>query len=264
MKLGVNTVLFKDYSLREAFAAIQKAGYDGVELSAIAGMCEHLVLDDWQSQTRQILALSKQYNLELLSMEAATLDEGRLDKAFRAAQAMDMPIVNVGPGGKAGDAQSLLETIATLKARAELAEKYGVALCVKAHVGNAVHDTETTLQAMSAISSGSFGIDMDPSHVFRAGEKPEEAFPRVAPRVKHVHIRDCPGGGPSPGAPAQQACGRGQINLFGYIKAMADSGYKGPVCLEVIGPALGYADAAIIAAESYGYMNACMKKLGAR
>ena len=264
MKLGVNTVLFKDYSAREAFAAIKKAGYDGVELSAIAGMCEHLVLDDWQSQSAHMLALSKQYGLELLSMEAATLDEGRLDKAFRAAQAMGMQVVNVGPGGKAGDEQSLQATIATLKARAELAAKYGVVLCVKAHVGNAIHDTPTTLRAMEAISTGGFGIDMDPSHVYRAGEKPEEAFPKVASRVNHVHIRDCPDGGPSPGTPAQQACGRGQINLFGYIKAMADAGYAGPVCLEVIGPALSYADAAVIAAESFGYMNACMKKLGVR
>ena len=265
MKLGVNTVLFKDFSLREAFAAIQKAGYDGVELSAISGMCEHLVLDDChKAQIHHILALSKQYGLELLSMEAATLDAERLDLAFAAAQALGIPVVNVGPGGKAGDEQSLLEAIETLKSRAEAAEKYGVALCVKAHVGCAIFDTPTTLRAMGAISSGGFGIDMDPSHVYRAGEKPEEAFAAVAAGVKHVHIRDCPGGGPSPGTPAQQACGRGQINLPGYIKAMADAGYDGPVCLEVIGPALSYADAAIIAAESYGYMNACMKQIGIR
>ena len=262
MKLGVNTVLFKDFSLREAFAAIKKAGYDGVELSAIAGMCEHLVLDDWASESPRILALSKQYGLELLSMEAATLDGARLEKAFRAAQAMGIPVVNVGPGGKKDDEQSLLDSISTLKSRAELAERFGVSLCVKAHVGNAIHDTPTTLRAMDGISSGGFGIDMDPSHVYRAGENPEEAFAKVAPRVKHVHIRDCPDRGPSPGTPAQQACGRGQINLFGYFQAMADAGYDGPVCLEVIGPALSYAEAAIIAAESYGYMNACMKKTG--
>ena len=262
MKLGVNTVLFKDFSIREAFAAIKKAGYDGVELSAIAGMCEHLVLDDWQRQAALVLALLRQYGLEPLSMEAATLDEERLDKAFRAAQAIGIPVVNVGPGGKKDDEQTLLASIATLKARAEQAEKYGVLLCVKAHVGNAIHNTDTTLRAMDAIPSAGFGIDMDPSHVFRAGEKPEEAFSKVASRVKHVHIRDCPDTGPSPGTPAQQACGRGQINLFGYFESMAAAGYDGPVCLEVIGPALSYSDAAIIAAESLGYMNACMKKIG--
>lgn len=262
MKIGVNTVLFKDFSLRETFAAVQKAGYDGVELSAIQGMCEHLVLDNWQAQAAEILALSKQYSLGLLSMEAATLDECRLEKAFAAAQALGIPVVNVGPGGKMDDEETLVSSIATLKARAGLAAQYNVAVCVKAHVGCAIFNTQTTLQAMNEIASESFGIDMDPSHVFRAGEKPEEAFPQVASRVKHVHIRDCPGSGPSPGTPAQQACGRGQIDLYGYFKAMADAGYDGPVCLEVIGPAQSYADAAIIAAESRGYMNACMKMAG--
>ena len=54
LKLGVNTVLFKPFSVVEAMKAIKLAGYDGVELSAIAGMCEHLVLDDWQNCAPEI------------------------------------------------------------------------------------------------------------------------------------------------------------------------------------------------------------------
>jgi len=264
MKLGVNTVLFKDFSLREVFAAVQKAGYDGVELSAIAGMCEHLVLDNWQAQVAEILSLSKQYRLQLLSMEATTLDAARLEKAFAAAQALGIPVVNVGPGGKSGDEATLTESIANLKERSATAAKYGVTLCVKAHVGQAIYNTPTTLRAMRDIPDPYFGIDMDPSHVFRAGEKPEAALPEVVSRVKHIHIRDCPDLGPSPGSPPMQTCGRGMIDLHGYFKALVDAKYTGPVCLEVIGPALSYTDAAIIAAESFGYMNACLKKLGAR
>ncbi len=264
MKLGVNTVLFKDFSLREAFAAIKKAGYDGVELSAIQGMCEHLVLDDWRAQTAEIPALAKQYGLSLLSMEVASLDAERLEKAFAAAAALDIPVVNVGPGGKMDDDNSLAESIATLRARAADAARHGVALCCKAHVGAAIYSTPTTLRAMREIAGESFGIDMDPSHIFRAGEKPEEALSKVLSRVKHIHIRDCPDGGPSPGSPAQQVCGRGKIDLYGYFSALAKAKYEGPVCLEVIGPAQSYADAAMIAAESYGYMNACLKALGVR
>ncbi len=61
-----------------------------------------------------------------------------------------------------------------------------------------------------------------------------------------------------------QACGRGDINLPGYFKAMVDARYNGPVCLEVIGPEQDMVAASIIAAESYGYMNACLKLIGAR
>jgi sugar phosphate isomerase/epimerase len=87
----------------------------------------------------------------------------------------------------------------------------------------------------------------------------------VLSRVKHVHIRDCKGRGPSPGAPCDQACGRGDIDLFGYCKAMVDGSYNGPVCLEVIGAGqYELAQRAVIAAESYGYLNACLKRLKAR
>ena len=45
---------------------------------------------------------------------------------------------------------------------------------------------------------------------------------------------------------------------------MVDANYNGPVSLEVIGPDQSYLDATKIAAESYGYLNAILKSLGAR
>jgi sugar phosphate isomerase/epimerase len=264
IQLGVNTVLFKAFSFREAARAVRLAGYDGVEVSAIQGMCEHLDPVNWKAQKSLILEAAEEFGLKLLSAEVASLDRARLEHAFEAAQALGIPIVNVGPGGKTGDEATLRESIATLKSLSQLAAGYGVTLCCKAHVGAAIHNTETTLRAMAEIPGPGFGIDMDPSHVYRAGEDPEGALPPVLSRTKHVHIRDCKGRGPGPGEPALQACGRGDIDLFGYFKAMTDGGYDGPVCLEVIGPEQSMAEASIIAAESYGYMNACLKKLGAR
>jgi sugar phosphate isomerase/epimerase len=132
-------------------------------------------------------------------------------------------------------------------------------------VGASIFNTPTTLAAMQKTSSPAFGIDMDPSHIWRAGEEPAEALKPVLSRTKHIHIRDCLGKGPGPGTPQNQACGRGDIDLFAYCKAMVEGGYSGPVCLEVIGAGeLGLAEVAIIAAESCGYLNACLKALGAR
>lgn len=264
MKLGVNTVLFKCVDVKTAMKAIKLAGYDGVELSAIQNMCEHLVLDAWETQAPLVKAAAKEAGVELLSMEVASLDEDRLTKAFAAAQYLGIPVVNVGPGGKSDVEEDLVASIETLTARAELAAKYGVKLCCKAHVGAAIYSTPTTLRAMEEIQLDSFGVDMDPSHIHRAGEKPEEALAQVVSRMGHVHIRDCKGPGPSPGAPAEQACGRGEINLVGYFKALVDAGYEGPVCLEVIGPELTVQQAQAIASESYGYMNAILKGMGAR
>ncbi|NLD88663.1 MAG: sugar phosphate isomerase/epimerase [Clostridiales bacterium] len=264
IKLGVNSVLYKAFPFAEAARAIKLAGYDGLEISAIKGMCEHLYLDDWRSQKDEILSVMEETGLEMLACEVASRDKERLEQAFEAAAALGIPVINIGPGGKSDIPEDLEENIIILDELSALAGNYGVTLCVKAHVGAAIYNTPTTLATMERISRPSFGIDMDPSHIYRARENPQEALPAVISRVRHIHIRDCKGRGPSPGLPAMQACGRGDIDLYGYFKAMTDANYSGPVCLEVIGPELTMVEAQTVASESYGYMNAILKMLGAR
>jgi len=265
IKLGVNTVLFAGLDFETAMRHIAWAGYDGAEVSAIKGMCEHLELDRWPQQANEIRKLASDLGLELLAMEEGALDEERLAKAFEAAEALGIPVVNIGPGGTYGNEDDFERQTDLMAKMADRAAAHGVTLCVKAHVGACICNTPTTLRAMAKIPSPGFGIDMDPSHIHRGGEQPEDALPQVLGRVRHVHIRDCKGRGPSPGEPSNQACGRGDINLHAYFKAMVDGGYDGPVCLEVIGAGeYELSQRAIVAAESYGYMNACLKALGAR
>ncbi|WEG11061.1 sugar phosphate isomerase/epimerase [Pullulanibacillus sp. KACC 23026] len=265
IKLGANSVLFRDFDFATAAKHIALCGYDGVEIAAIKGMCEHLVLDNWKRQVSELRAIRDETGLAFLSMEVASLDEDRLTKAFEAGAELGIPVINVGPGGKSGVEEDLNHSIETLHHLAKKAESYGVTLCVKAHFGNAIHNTATTLQAMNRISSPAFGVDMDPSHIYRSNEDPESALPKILNRVKHIHIRDCKGRTKGPGEIQNQACGRGDINLFAYCQAMVEGNYSGPVCLEVIGANNhSLAEVSIIAAESYGYLNACLKALDAR
>jgi sugar phosphate isomerase/epimerase len=265
MKLGANSVLFGGHDLETAFKYLALAGYDGIELSAIDGMSEHLVLDRWQELAAEIKRLSQEYNLELLAMENPPHDPDRMEKAFQAAIEIGIPIINCGPGGKTGDEASLQQSIDSLGKLSQRAEHYGVILCVKAHVGAAIWNTPTTLKVMEAINSPAFGIDMDPSHIYRAGENPVEALGAVVQRVKHIHIRDCKGRQQNPGKPEMQANGRGDIDLLGYIRVLHQAGYTGPVDLEVIGAkAYDVTQCSIIAAESRGHMQACLQACAAR
>lgn len=265
MKLGANSVLFGGHDLETAFKYIALSGYDGIELSAIDGMSEHLVLDRWREIAPEIKRLAQSYNLELLAMEQPSRDPAKMEQAMQAAAAIGIPIINCGPGGKTGEAGSLEQSIDELDKLVQLAERYGVTLCVKAHVGQAVFNTLTTLQVMEAISSPNFGIDMDPSHIYRANENPVEAIAAVVSRVKHVHIRDCKGRQQGPGKPEMQANGRGDIDLVGYVRVLHENGYTGPLDLEIIG-AKEYSveQCCVIAAESRGHMQACLQACGAR
>jgi sugar phosphate isomerase/epimerase len=265
IKLGVNSVLFGGYDFATAAKYVKMAGYDGIEISAIAGMCEHLRLDQWKSQASELKQIVSDNGLEFLSMEEAALDEDRLMNAFEAGAEIGIPVVNIGPGG-ASDVEEDFERQTDMMIKmAERAAEFGVTLCCKAHVGASIYNTPTTLRAVHKVNNPAFGVDMDPSHIHRGGETPADALKQVLPWVKHIHIRDCKGPGPSPGAPPDQACGRGDIDLMAYCKVMVDGGYSGPVCLEVIGAnQMELPDVSIIAAESYGYLNACLKALGAR
>lgn len=265
IKLGVNSVLFGGYDFATAAKWIAVSGYDGVEISAIKGMCEHLDLDRWREQAADLRQIVADNGLEFLSMEVAALEEDRLKQAFEAGAEMGIPVINVGPGGKSDVEEDFQRQTDILQQRAELAESYGVTLCCKAHVGGCIYNTPTTLRAMEKITSPGFGVDMDPSHIHRAGENPAEALGQVISRVRHIHIRDCLGAGPSPGPARDQACGRGDIDLMAYCKVMVEGGYDGPVCLEIIGAGeLELPEVVTIAAESYGYLNACLRALGGR
>jgi sugar phosphate isomerase/epimerase len=265
MKLGANSVLFGGHDMETAFKYLAMAGYDGVELSAIDGMSEHLVLDRWQELVPQIRALAERYGLALLAIEQPSHITAVMERALQAAAELGIPVVNCGPGGQSDDEASFQNSVEALGHLAELAGRYGVTLCVKAHVGASIYNTPTTLRVMEAISSSAFGIDMDPSHIHRAGENPVEALQAVISRVKHIHIRDCKGRQQNPGKPEDQANGRGDIDLLGYMRVLHDHGYNGPVNLEVIGAkAYSVEQCCVIAAEARGHMQACLQAIGAR
>jgi sugar phosphate isomerase/epimerase len=267
MKLGANSVLFGGFDMKTAFEQIAMAGYDGIEISAIDNMSEHLVLARWREIVPQIRQLAQDCHLELLAIERSSQDPVTMELAFQAAVEAGIPTINVGPGGKSNDEASFQQSLDSIGALVRRAEHYGVTLCVKAHVGAAIYNTPTTLRLMAAVNSPAFGINMDPSHIHRANENPVEAITAVISRVKHVHIRDCKGRQASPGTPAEQANGRGDIDLLGYIRTLHSAGYSGPVDLEVIGTkAQNYSlvQCSVIAAESRGHMQACLQACGAR
>jgi sugar phosphate isomerase/epimerase len=271
IRLGVNTVLFGGHDFRTAMQHIKWCGYDAAEISALNGcgafgdpLGEHLHLDRWRDDVPGIRAAVDELELPLTAMEVGPLDEERCLNAFDAAAELGIPVVNIGPSGASGSAAGLNECIDRMARLADEAEQRGVTLCAKAHIGTSMDNTATTLEVIRRIDSPAFGIDMDPSHIYRGGEEPADALRQVVSRVRHVHVRDS-GPGPAPGPPEVQTCGRGEIDLDAYCRVLVDAGFDGPVNLEVIGASAYEPNrSAIVAAESYGYLNACLRRCGGR
>lgn len=272
IKLGVNTVLFGQSDIRTAMERIKWAGFDVAEIAALP-IANHLPLEgNWGSHISEIKKISTDLQLPIVAMEAGpATGEEKLKEAIEAAVLLGISFINTTPGNtKPGNAEDLKKIIDSLNKMAELANKDGVTICFKAHVNSAVHNTKSMQEVLKNVNSPGFGADIDASHMFRVGENPAHALKKIYSRIEHVHIRDCAvTQGTDVGEPYTQACGRGKIDLMAFLKVLVDKKYDGPVNLEVIGthndPKTYTIDrCAMIAAETYGYLNACLKKLGAR
>jgi sugar phosphate isomerase/epimerase len=260
MRLGMNSVVFAQADLETALQHVAWAGYENVEIAALAGMCEHVSIGDDAAQIKDLLA---QYNLTATAMEAATNDRTRLVPLFALASEIGIGIVNIGSGGKAGDEDSTKEIIDLIRELAQLAGDAGVRLGVKPHVGCAIYNSATALRLMNEVSEPALGLNFDPSHLARADDNPAEVAAIWGNKIITSHFRDCPVRVPGPpGTPEQQTPGRGALDLQEILQALKNIDHSGPINLEVIGTTeYPLARAAIVAAESRGYLRRCFQNL---
>ena len=261
MKLGCNTVLFGMTDLETALQQIAWAGYAGAELAALPGMADHVDPDRDAERARDLVIRARGLGLDLVAIEAGGNPE-RQQRCFDLARALATPTVCVGSGGKPDDEGSWRATIERLRAMARGAEVAGITLAVKPHVGAAIYSTATALRAAREVDSPAYGINWDPSHLYRNHEDLLQSVQTLAPYLRHVHVRDCLSREQRVGPPETQIPGRGRIDLPGVLRALKEAGYDGYLDLEVIGAkAYELCRATSIAAEGRGYLHRCLQEL---
>ena len=262
MLLGMNTVVLAPAAdLETALQHVAWAGFENVELAAIAGMCEHVSLDTAPQKVKDLLA---QNNLNVTAMEAATNDGERLKGLFALAAKIGVGIINICSGGATGDEDSTKSAINLMREFALMAGDAGILLAVKPHVGQAIYNADTGLRLMNEVTEKSIGLNFDPSHLARADDNPAEVAPLWGDKIITSHFRDCPVRVPGPpGTPDQQIPGRGALDLPEILQSLKNTGYAGPINLEVIGTAeYSLSRAMGVAAESRGYLRRCFQQLG--
>ncbi|MEN9939175.1 MAG: hypothetical protein RLZZ387_5754 [Chloroflexota bacterium] len=262
MRLGCNTVLFGPADLATALQHVAWAGYRYVELAAIKGMCEHIRPEEGTGQAAEVRRLLAEHGLEATAIEAATTDAARLEQVFALAEAIGVPIVNIGSGGTSGDEESTVRAIEHIGELARMAGRFGLRLAVKPHVGQAIYNADTALRLTDAVREPALGLNFDPSHLYRADEEPPEVARRWGARIVTSHFRDCASREQRVGPPETQIPGRGTVDLPGTLRALREVGYDGPLNLEVIGAGQYPLSRAMgVAAESRGYLSRCLQEL---
>jgi len=143
-----------------------------------------------------------------------TGDEGQTRPLFEFAREMGIEMLSADPEPGSFD---LLDG---------LVEEFGVAVGIHNHgPGHRYADVRTIEEAIKGHNE-MIGVCLDTGHLARVGEDPVEAVYAFEGRLHGVHLKDVDRDG------HDVVLGTGVLDVEGFLKALADVGFKGPMVLE--------------------------------
>jgi sugar phosphate isomerase/epimerase len=249
-ELGCSTLCFARMPRREALDAIAGMGFGLVDLGMLrpfnVGENEFraLHLDALTADADEVARVRDELAERSLSLVAVNAGGGYLNLAWER----DEGIAYVGRaieicrdlGGRVVTVQSgklLRGTDWTANARyvapafrelADRAAQAGVELHIEGpHLEMLTWNLRTTLDFLDVVGQDNLHVTMDPSHIVVADEDPVEVTRTLAPRIRHVHIRD--GAGASPVV----VPGLGEIDWPGFVRVLRENDYSGPMMIEL-------------------------------
>jgi len=120
-----------------------------------------------------------------------------------------------------------------LKETVKKAEDAGIRLAIENHID---FTADEILEILSNVGSEYLGVNFDSGNTLRVFEDPIEAAKKLAKYTFATHIKDIE---PVTGSPndwtfwASAPAGKGIIDMPGVVKALADGGYDGMLCVEL-------------------------------
>jgi sugar phosphate isomerase/epimerase len=229
VELGCSTILYGGHPLDAALERIAAAGYRAVELCAIDGMAPHLTTELDPAEVR------RRVDAAGLAIESVGASGNLSRQTVEMAGRLGAPAITAGTGGASDDEASFAETVARINELARVAADLGVILSLKPHVRQAVYNTPTALRFMAEVDPRAVGLNVDASHLIRAGEDPVAALARLAPHVATARIRDATRGVEGPGPVDRQIPGNGDLDMAALAGAIADLPRPTHAVLEIVG-----------------------------
>ena len=218
---------FPNWPLEKAFALTAQLGYTGVELFEPAKI-----------NAKEARDLSKKYKLPILTImedlrltgdEAVQLQQ--LEASLKLATQIGNPLIETVVGAKPEDWPAIRpQFLARLKPWAALAEKYGVTIAIKAHIGSALHLPEDAAALCQEIGSPRIKINYDYSHFQLQGLSLETTLNSALPHIAMIHIKDWTG---TPEKFRFALPGEGSIDYTKYAALLRKLNYRGPIVVEV-------------------------------
>jgi len=154
-------------------------------------------------------------------------------RALQLAADLDAPHITTEPGGylaanqtreQAGDIfyEELMPCV-------EIAERLGVKLLIEPEPELFIERFDQYLEFTARVDSPFVGLNFDVGHAYCVGEDPQDWVAKMAPHTVHYHLEDIA----DTRVHKHLIPGHGAIDFSATLRAIADTGYKGWLTVEL-------------------------------
>ena len=242
---------FRSWSVEEVARCLSGIGYSAVEWTLA-----HFNPQKSPDELTDLVRIPEQYGLvvseAVVQQDFVTLDQNAyknrvelIASCIPAAAQAGIHVINLftGPApwdpiaprlgidiseGKAWDL-----VLGAFQRLVPMAEQHHVYLAVEAVFGHLCHDYYTLQELLHHFDSEFLAVNFDPSHYQLYGNDVPWAIRQLAPRIRHVHLKDVVG---RPGLPGKEfifpLLGEGTIDWIAFVDALDQVGYQGALSVE--------------------------------
>ena len=267
MKIAYGTYAMPKHPLEESIPILHRIGYDGIEICAgprHRGSLPEAMTPQRRGAIRELLV---QHSMGVPATFATTIHVFEPD-AEKHAEDLELakslaglmrafvpdrePVLAFGIGGQTHEWLKIRDVIVEqARAFGDLAERDGFRIAVEAHSGAAVDRSTRALWLIDQIGQERVRLHFDMVHFYLAGESAEDAVPALVPITGHTHVTDTLVH--ADGNRDLLILGQGELDVTGYVRAMAAAGWDDYITLEISGAVWNRPEFLPIGAAEFSY-----------
>ena len=239
-RVAFSTLAFPDATLASAASLGRSWGYSGIELRLIDGeLIDPAMPAADRTQVKRTVTAS---GLPVVAVDSSIRltddDPGpELARFLELASDWEAPLVRVFGGALAAlqtDRQKQLRAAArVLESSVPLAERLGVAIGVETHDAFSASSVVAELLALvdpAAVASGAVGAVWDSHHPHRMGERPDQVYANLGPRILLAQVKDARR--KADGDWQLVLLGEGEVPVRDMLERLAAGGYPHWISVE--------------------------------
>jgi sugar phosphate isomerase/epimerase len=232
-RIAFSTLAFPDATLASAASLGRRWGYTGIELRLIDGE----LIDPSMAATDRVRVKRTLTGLPVVAVASSIRLTGddpgpELHRFLELASDWESPLVRVFGGELAADGRARREQLGNaarvLDAAGPSAERLGVAIGVETH--DAFSASSVVAELLALADPRWVGAVWDSHHPHRMGERPEEVYANLGPRLLLAQVKDARR--TAHGEWQLVLLGEGEVPVADMMALLAAGGYRHWISVE--------------------------------